>query len=410
MSRNLVSNCKVLILNGESRNGLAVVRSLSRNGYSCDIVTNNNAIIQKLSFLFKSKYIEKIHFLTRIDTEDIFLHELIDLLKVYKYDFIIPTGTKHSNFLSKYKEDIAIFSRPLIENYNKIWQVHNKINCMLWAESIGVPVPKTFVIKKLNDLITAAKQIYFPVVIKNPDSFASEGLWTYSCGGKKLVEEYKKRIPRIVNGFEEEFPIIQEKIDGKLFDSTSFAVNGQIFGLLTQERILTAWLDGGGGLVNITNDIKDLKAYTRKIIKELAWTGPIEIDWIRDSNSGRYYLIEINPKFWGTTQLTISSGLNYPDYLMKFATNKQINEVSEYKTGLMYRWIMDELFTILTMSQNRQRLFAELKEFIRRFSYRPVETDLWISDIKPSFKKIISLSIAYFLKGGMLKTAKILKQ
>ena len=180
--------------------------------------------------------------------------------------------------------------------------------------------------------------------------------------------------------------------------------------MLTQERILTAWLDGGGGLVNITNDIKDLKAYTRKIIKELAWTGPIEIDWIRDSNSGRYYLIEINPKFWGTTQLTISSGLNYPDYLMKFATNKQINEVSEYKTGLMYRWIMDELFTILTMSQNRQRLFAELKEFIRRFSYRPVETDLWISDIKPSFKKIISLSIAYFLKGGMLKTAKILKQ
>jgi len=410
MSRHSVSSCKVLILNGESRNGLAVVRSLNRNGYFCDIVTYNNPINQKLSFLFKSKYVNKVHFLTTVNDEEKFFHEFINLIKVHKYNFIIPAGTEYSNFLSKYKKDIAVHSQPLIENYEKIWQVHNKINCMLWAESIGVPVPKTFVIKNLNDLIIASKQITFPVVIKNPDSSASKGLWTCSSGDKKLVEEYKKRIPQIVNGIEEEFPIIQKKITGKLFDSTSFAVNGQIFCMLTQERILTAWLDGGGGLVNITNDIPEIKEYTRQIIKELAWTGPIEMDWIRDNNSGRYYLIEINPKFWGTTQLTISSGLNYPDILMRFATNKQIKEISEYKTGLMYRWIMDELFTILTMSQNRKRLFAELKAFIRRFSYRPVETDLWISDIKPSLKKFFSLTISYFLRGGILKTVKVLSQ
>ncbi|MGD9245885.1 MAG: ATP-grasp domain-containing protein, partial [Desulfobacterales bacterium] len=230
---------------------------------------------------------------------------------------------------------------------------------MLWAESIGVPVPKTFVIKNLNDLIAAANQINFPVVIKNPDSFASEGLWTCSDGAEKLLEEYKRRIPQIVTGVEREFPIIQKKITGQLFDSTSFVIKGQTVGMLTQERILTAWLDGGGGLVNITNDIPEIKEYTQKIIKELKWTGPIEMDWIKDSDSGRYYLIEINPKFWGTTQLTISSGLDYPDFLMRFATNKPIKKISEYKIGLMYRWIMDELFAILTMSQNRQRLFAE---------------------------------------------------
>jgi hypothetical protein len=95
---------------------------------------------------------------------------------------------------------------------------------------------------------------------------------------------------------------------------------------------------------------------------------------------------------------------------MRFATNKPIKKISEYKIGLMYRWIMDELFAILTMSQNRQRLFAEIKGFIERFNYRPVETDVWISDIKPSLKKFISLSISYFLKGGILKTLKILRQ
>lgn len=410
MNQNSVFNCKVLILNGESRNGLAIIRSLGRNGYLCDIVTYTNAINQKLPFLFKSKYVRKVHCLARLNDEDKFLHEFINLLKFHKYDFIIPAGTEYSNFLSKYKNDIAIFSQPLIENYEKIWHVHNKINCMLWAESIGVPVPKTFVIKNLNDLIAAANQINFPVVIKNPDSFASEGLWTCSDGAEKLLEEYKRRIPQIVTGVEREFPIIQKKITGQLFDSTSFVIKGQTVGMLTQERILTAWLDGGGGLVNITNDIPEIKEYTQKIIKELKWTGPIEMDWIKDSDSGRYYLIEINPKFWGTTQLTISSGLDYPDFLMRFATNKPIKKISEYKIGLMYRWIMDELFAILTMSQNRQRLFAEIKGFIERFNYRPVETDVWISDIKPSLKKFISLSISYFLKGGILKTLKILRQ
>lgn len=410
MTQNSDSKYKVLILNGESRNGLAIIRSLTRAGYSCDIVTYNSSSNQKLSYIFKSKYVDKIHFLTGIEDENNFFHEFIGLLKIHKYDFIIPAGTEYSNFLSKFKRDVAIFSQPLIENYEKIWQVHNKINCMSWAESIGIPVPKTFVIKNLNDLYTAAKHINFPVVIKFPDSFASDGLWISPVGGNDLVDEYIKRIPQILDSVEEEFPIIQEKITGKLFDSTSFAVNGQIFGMLTQERILTTWLDGGGGLVNITNDIPELKKYTKQIIKELAWTGPIEMDWIRDSNSGRYYLIEINPKFWGTTQLTISSGLNYPEILMKFATKKSIETSSEYKKGLMYRWIMDELFAILTMSQNRQRLFTELKAFIKRFNYKPVETDLWISDIKPSLRKCITLSISYFLKGGMLKTAKNLRQ
>lgn len=408
MQCNLNEKTKVLVLNGYNRNGLAIVRSLGSKNYVCDVTTKKLGFsFQIIACLLKSRYIRKVHFLRPYSDELTYLEALINLIRKEKYAYLVTAGTEASNFASKYKDQLSKYVLPLVEDYSKMWIVHNKAECMQWAASLGIPVPKTYYINSLEDLKKAAHAIDHPVVVKYPDSCASNGLWTFPRGGREFFDEYVRLVPEIVSGDRtDDYPIIQERIFGSLVDTTAFSVDGKTHAVLSQERLVTAWLDGGGGLVNVTNDIPAIKANSKRILQALQWTGHIEMDWICDSRTGNFLLLEINPKFWGTTQLTISSGFDYPMWLLQHAEGQAITPSGEYKTGLMYRWLFNELTAVLTVPHDKKRLLLELKLFFNRFSYKPCMIDVWPSDLKPSIKDFIMFLIKMFR--SLFKVAKML--
>ena len=225
---------KILILDGDNRNGLAVVRSLGQKNYQCDITkTRRQKFSIKLGSLLKSKYVRKIHYLPPIKNESTFLFDLIHLIHHEKYNYLLPVGTEATNFASKFKSELSSHVTPLVEDYSKLWVLHNKIECIKLAKSIGIPIPKTYIITGIDDLKCAAEEIRYPVVIKHADSFASKGIWTFPQGGHALVEEYINKIPRIKNRNAcNNFPLIQKSIPGQLMDTTAFAVEGKVIAVL----------------------------------------------------------------------------------------------------------------------------------------------------------------------------------
>src|SRR6202000_289676 len=42
------------------------------------------------------------------------------------------------------------------------------------------------------------------------------------------------------------------------------------------------------------------------------WHGPAMVEFKRARRDGQYYLIEVNPKFWGSLDLSIASGVDFP--------------------------------------------------------------------------------------------------
>jgi predicted ATP-grasp superfamily ATP-dependent carboligase len=410
MHCNLNNSKKILILNGDNRNGLAVVRSLGQKNHQCDIAqTKRQPFSRKLGSLLKSKYVRKIHYLPQIENESNLLFDLIRLINHEKYNYLLPAGTEATNFTSKFKSKLSLHVTPLVEDYSKLWTLHNKIECMKLVKSIGIPIPETFVISTIEDLKCAAEKIHYPVVIKHADSFASKGIWTFPRGGHALVEEYVNRIPRIKKcNTHNNYPFIQKSIQGQLMDTTAFAVEGKVIAALSQQRLLKAWLDGGGGIVNLTNNIPEIKQYTQKIIREIQWTGPIEMDWIMEDRTNKFMLLEINPKFWGTTQLTIEAGYDFPSWLLDHAMGREIQAPAGYKTGLMYRWFIDELETVLSVPETRTRLFKELRGFLNRFRYRPCKSDIWLSDFRPVIKSGIFFLYRLFFQGRLKNIARMI--
>jgi predicted ATP-grasp superfamily ATP-dependent carboligase len=50
--------------------------------------------------------------------------------------------------------------------------------------------------------------------------------------------------------------------------------------------------------------------------------------------------MEINPRFWGSLQLSILSGVDFPYLLYKMAVNGDVDPVTDYPEGVRCRWLL----------------------------------------------------------------------
>ena len=55
-----------------------------------------------------------------------------------------------------------------------------------------------------------------------------------------------------------------------------------------------------------TNTTTETSAISEKLLDSLNWNGPAMVEFKLDQNLNEYKLIEINPKLWGSLDLTIS--------------------------------------------------------------------------------------------------------
>lgn len=53
-----------------------------------------------------------------------------------------------------------------------------------------------------------------------------------------------------------------------------------------------------GAIVKTVRDPAKLRTRTCRILKKLQYTGPFELEFLHDSEEGRYYVLELNPRFW----------------------------------------------------------------------------------------------------------------
>ena len=375
---------KCIILNGFSRNSLAITRSLGKKGIAIDIVAYiDGKKIDKFRERHASKFVDKVYFIKR---DDSFLDQIISILTNNKYEFIFAGGTDSSNFISKYKLQLSKYTNVIAEDYDKHLQAHDKHKVLEVIKNLNIPFPKSYKAKDKKELITISKKLNGKAIVKLPDSFASKGIFIANKDETYFLETYSKKF-----GFsyaEGEYPIIQELLEGSLYDTTSFSINGVSKAILTQKRVVTAWLKGGGGVVNRTTDNPEIINHTKRIINELKWSGHMETDWILNEKDQKFYFIEINPKFWGTTQLTISAGYDYPYWNILMNKGFKVPENTKYKIGLTYRWIEEELLAITNHSSNFFVFFWECIKFFGRFFQFNVEYSLQFNDFKP-FKGII---------------------
>lgn len=360
---------RILITDGANKNTLSILRHLNHNEFQIDITTHLPKILTLCSY---SKYCRNtIKLNSDHQNIDSYAKEIIHFLKKGNYDVFIPVGLESNLVASKYKTEIQSFVNLVVPDWEYMKIAANKDMTMNLASSLGVPIPKTLVLDNPEDLDNITK---FPVVIKSSDG--SKDYVKYCNDSHELLEKFTKLSSKSKTRI-----ICQEYVEG--FGCGFFGIyyNGKLISHFLHKRVKEFPITGGTSAVAESFFDEKLYIYGKQLGDALHWNGPIMAEFKYDAIEKEYKLIEINPKLWGSLDLTIEAGINIPQILIQIALNKEINSTSSYRY-IKYRWVFPDEFKVLVSKPS----IRAIREFMTR---KPeTMTNICITDPLPTIIQI----------------------
>lgn len=122
------------------------------------------------------------------------------------------------------------------------------------------------------------------------------------------------------------------------------------------------------------------------------------VEYKRDIVTGQPYLMEVNGRFWGSLQLAIDAGVDFPRLLVTAALGDPMEPVSVYRLGVRSRWWWGQVDHLVgrirrpttpfppgTLSAGRA--FGDL--LLGPFRRRDYEEVLWWNDPQPFVRETI---------------------
>jgi len=104
----------------------------------------------------------------------------------------------------------------------------------------------------------------------------------------------------------------------------------------------------------------------RRLLEALDWQGVAMVECKREETTGRQVIMEVNGRFWGSLQLAIDAGVDFPSLLVRCAAGETVPETRQYDVGIRSRWFwgdVDHLYLRLRDPRAGSRLRALLDFF-----------------------------------------------
>jgi len=284
-----------------------------------------------------------------------YLLELISLTKLFKPRVIIPVGFIDTLVISKYREHFPENVMIPIPAYEAIVKVSNKLELPKLCVKLKIKCPKT--------VKASSKDIVFiPGVVKGVSDASSPKYFFF-----------KENIWSTLKGVKENL-ILQEFIPGFGVGYFVFAINGKPLLEFCHRRILETKPGGGASIVACKYFDPRAYVYGRRIVRFLKWTGVLMVEFRKHIETGELYLMEINPKFWGSLELPVSLGYDFPTALIEYLVYGKKPELKVQLKRECFSWVLSGLHYL---KENPKVWFRILKYGINGF---PKHLDVHLDD------------------------------
>lgn len=242
-----------------------------------------------------------------------------------KIDLIIPTLDSELYGFIKIQpklEELGIKTfLPTIEQLN--FRAKDKLFDFCSAHQIKVP--KNVLASSMQDLYSFKKEFDYPVVVKGIfyDAYIANNFEEVVTAFDKIRMKWGYPI------------IIQEFVRGDEFNVVALGDGtGQTVGAVSMRKLYIT--DKGKGWAGVTIDDKAILDISYKLIEKLRWRSGMELEFIKDAETGEYFLLEINPRFPAWVYLAPSAGQNLPYALIKLALGEKVETFKSFKIGTIF--------------------------------------------------------------------------
>ncbi|TAL62899.1 MAG: carboxylate--amine ligase [Bacteroidetes bacterium] len=371
---------KILILDAANYNTLAIVRYM---GIMKDIELHVVGY-HRASLSFFSRYVSRKFVVTNPRTsEDTCYKQLLEILKGDKYDLLMPVGFQTHKICSSNRVEISKYAAMVIPGRESFELASSKFETYKLAERLGVPCPKSYYVSSYVQI----KDLYvdFPVVVKAPFELG-RNMVAY-VNSKQELEEKSLWIKKELGLEEVTQPIIQEYVEGDGYGFFAYYEEGICKNCFMHKRIREYPATGGASVCAEGIYDEQLMEHGKKILDHLKWNGVAMVEFKKDSKDGSYKLMEINPKFWGSLELALASGVNFPLCLVKNVKGENIGQQEEYKK-IRFHWLLNgELYHFLSRPLSFFRILVDL------FT---AKNDISLRDPLPNLMQVLLIFVHYY--------------
>ena len=321
----------VLVLDGDTRQCLPVMRALKARGHSVTV-----ACPSRLSLGWMSRFPDRKRLLPSAADHhgEPFIHALHELLVRERPDVTLPLFDPCAHAIAGHRDAWADWTRIPIVELDTFMLARDKAKTMRVCHLAGVPAPRTWFPEE-EPIAEIADRASYPVLIKPRISHGAVGIVRVDRAAD--LEAAHARI-----SLERGPCIVQEFVpqDGLQYKAQFFrAADGRIHAAVVFEK--TRWfpVDGGTSSLNRTVDRPDIIATGRQLLQAMNWIGYADIDLIQDTRAGVAKVMEVNPRVTGSVKIAFEAGVDFADLLVKQALGQPLPTYQGYRVGVSMRYL-----------------------------------------------------------------------
>ena len=352
-----------LITDGNQRAALAAARSLVGAGYTVAVAAE-----RPWSLAGVSRGVRRL----RLSTDSLadpegFAHEIGELAGQLGARVLLPVTDASVDAVlagARHVPSSTVLPFPSLETFR---QASDKAAMLDYARAAGLAVPETVLLEEPDAELPGADS--FPAVLKPHRSVVSspgrrEHLDVRFVSTPSECREALRALPAAA------FPVLlQQRVRGSGEGLFVLRWNGRVIAEFAHRRLREKPPQGGVSVFRESIALeRDLADAGRRLLEALNWQGVAMIECKRDAATGRHVLMEVNGRLWGSLQLAIDAGVDFPRLLVACALGQRVAPVTAYRVGGRSRWFwgdVDHLYLQLKNGGGARGKLKAVREFLR---------------------------------------------
>ncbi len=383
---------KVLITDGNERAALAVTRALGSE--QVEVIVGAES---QRSLAGSSRYCrQSISYPSPYQEPERFIATLMEAVRTHRVDVVIPLSDIAMHVLGPEKAQFERYTHFPAPSPQAFQEISDKYRLMQQALREGVAIPDTTFVPDGRVEGIAEGIVDFPVVVKPGCSLVRSGnQWTktsvcYAESPDELLRLYRER------PYLRQPSLIQRRVIGEGQGLFVLMQEGTPLGMFAHRRVRERPPSGGVSVLRESIALpKSMVDATLKLLQGVKWHGVAMVEFKVDAATQRPLLMEINGRFWGSLQLAIDAGLNFPLHLLNMAMGRgETIPENGYRVGVKSRWLLGDLDQLVMRIRNGDRAlnlppgapsrFQALMSFCRFFERDTFYEVERIDDLGPS--------------------------
>lgn len=390
-----------LVLDGNQKSALAIVRSLGTQGIKVVVGAERQTAMALHSRYTTHKFVYPS---PKIDQQKFIQAVRAAALMIGNNPLVYACSDATFLTLFKFKTELEGVLTLVIPLEESVDIAFDKGATYSEAGRLGLTTIPTIMPSSVGELPKLTQEVVYPAVVKARHSVAwknGQGIFASAYFVHNYIE-LEQKFSELLNKTGEA-PLIQTFIKGEEYGVELLVNNGAVSAETIHHRIRSLSPTGGASVVKETIEegelTRNLREAAYKLAGALSWSGPLMVEFKVENENQIVYLMELNGRWWGSLPLSIKAGVDFPHLFFQQAKDGYRElEVIQARPYVVSRHFLGDLVNLsrvfFSRDKMRRHLYPSRRKALRDFFRRIPETksDIFaLTDPVPSVMEYIDV-------------------